>query len=78
MGDAERAREVAQHLVVDAEAARASGRHRDAERRLQRALDLLEDVTGAAAERDAVRSTYVALLVELGRDADAARLAAGR
>jgi hypothetical protein len=78
VGDTERTREVARHLVVDARAARAAGRHRDAERRLQRALDLLADVAGAAEDREAVRSTYVALLVELGRDADAARLAAGR
>lgn len=76
--EASAARDAARGLVAEAADARAAGRHRDAERRLQHALDLLEEVPGAAAERATVLDAYVALLVELGRHADAARMAARR
>jgi tetratricopeptide (TPR) repeat protein len=58
---------------------RAGGRHAEAEAHYRRALAILESsVEPCHPSRARIRHHYAALLAELGRDAEAAQLEAGR
>jgi hypothetical protein len=78
MGQRE-ALDLADALTERARRCRADGRPAEAEAHYRRALAILERSAEPGHPRRAViRHQYAALLVELGRDAEAAYLEAGR